>query len=346
MSTKLTLVNNDPEPESDGVGFSLGESNSGVTVDELSKNAMGGTEMMKYGLYDRLPDDIKDAAQIICSRVRDVDSDRPSILWLHDLFNDPEAVHLKDPESRKRFDKLVFVSNWQWNTYHLAMGIPHSEAIILRNAIEPIEAHQKPNDGKIRLIYHTTPHRGLEILVPVVEHLSTFFPEIHLDVYSSFKAYGWPQRDEPYEGLFNKIREHPNMTYHGYQTNDKVREALKRADIFAYPSIWQETSCIAAIEAMSAACAVVCPNYAALPETTGNFAFNYQWHEDMQQHANIFANVLGQVIELYKNDEEKTRSRLQFQKMWVDNFYSWDLRAKEWEGLIRGIIAAKDSKKA
>lgn len=339
MSTKITLVNN--EPESDDVGFSLGSDSSGVTVDELSKNAMGGTEMMKYGLYDRLKPSIRDDVQIICSRVRDVDEDRPSILWLHDLFNDPEAVHLKDESSRSRFDKLVFVSNWQWNQYHMAMGIPYSEAIVLRNAIDPIESHNKLQDGKIRLIYHTTPHRGLEILVPVVEHLCKFFPEIHLDVYSSFKAYGWPQRDEPYEPIFDKVREHPNMTYHGYQSNDKVREALKRADIFAYPSIWQETSCIAAIEAMSAACAVVCPNYAALPETTGNFAFSYQYHEDIQQHANIFANVLGKVIELYKNDEEKTRARLQFQKMWTDNFYSWDNRVGEWEGLIHGIKASK-----
>ena len=345
MNTKLTLVEN--EPEADDVGFSLGSDSSGVTVDELSKNAMGGTEMMKYGLYDRLSPKLKDKVQIICSRVREVDEHRPTVLWLHDLFNDPEAVHLKDEESRKRFDKLVFVSNWQWNQYNLAMGIPYSEAIVLRNAIEPIEEHKKPNDGKIRLIYHTTPHRGLEILVPVVEHLVKFFPEIHLDVYSSFKAYGWPQRDEPYEALFDRVREHPNMTYHGYQSNDKVREALKRADIFAYPNIWQETSCIAAIEAMSAACAVVCPSYAALPETTGNFAFSYQYHEDIQQHANIFANVLGKVIELYKNDEKKTRSRLQFQKMWTDNFYSWQNRVGEWEGLINGIIASKeDSKEA
>lgn len=339
MSTKLTLIEN--EPETDSEGFSLGQDSKGVTVDELSKNAMGGTELMKYGLYDRLSPDLRDKVQIICSRVREIDEGRPSILWLHDLFNDPEAVHLQKPESRERFDKLIFVSNWQWNQYNLAMGIPHSEALVLRNAIVPIESHEKPQDGKIRLIYHTTPHRGLEILVPVVEHLCKFFPEIHLDVYSSFKAYGWPQRDEPYEALFDKIREHPQMTYHGYQSNDKVREALKRADIFAYPNIWQETSCIAAIEAMSAACAIVCPNYAALPETTGNFAFSYQYHEDIQEHANIFANVLGRVIDLFKSDEQKTRARLQFQKMWTDNFYSWDNRIGEWEGLINGIVASK-----
>lgn len=339
MTTKLTLVE---EAESE-VGFSFKNDSEGVTVDELSKNAMGGTEMMKHGLYDRLPKDIRDKVQIICSRVREVDNSKPSILWLHDMFNDPEAVHLREEESRSRFDKLVFVSNWQWTTYNLAMGIPHSEAIVLRNAIDPIPTHEKPQDGKIRLIYHTTPHRGLEILVPVVEHIAQYFPEIHLDVYSSFKAYGWEQRDEPYLPLFDRIREHPNMTYHGYQSNDKVREALQRADIFAYPCIWQETSCIAAIEAMSAACAVVCPQYGALPETTGNFAFTYQFHEDINQHANIFAQVLMNIIQMYKSDKQKTHARLQLQKVWTDNFYGWDMRVKEWEGLINGILASKES---
>ena len=72
-------------------------------------------------------------------------------------------------------------------------------------------------------------------------------------------------------------------------------------------------------------------------------SLSYQYHEDIQEHANIFANVLGKVIELYKNDEEKTRSRLQFQKMWTDNFYSWQNRVGEWEGLINGIIASKEA---
>lgn len=339
MATQLTIL--DSEPQADDVGFSLGENTEGVTVDELSKDAMGGTEMMKYGLYDRLPADIRDEVQIICSRVRDVDTHRPSILWLHDLFNDPEAVHLREEESRKRFAKLVFVSHWQFNSYHLAMGVPHSESMIFRNAIEPFEPASKPNDGTVRMIYHTTPHRGLEILVPVVEWLENHHTNFHLDVYSSFAAYGWPQRDEPYLELFERIKQSPNMTYHGYQPNDVVREALKEAHIFAYPSIWQETSCIAAMEAMSAGCAVVCPEYAALPETTANFGLTYQWHEDVQQHANVFANALSHTVDIIQSRPESIAPRLNAQKMYADSFYSWDQRVKEWENLIRGILAKK-----
>ena len=335
MSTKLQVVESEP------AGFSLNEDSSGVTVDELSKDAMGGTEMMKYGLYDRLPEDIRDEVQIICSRVRDVDEHRPSILWLHDLFNDPEAIHLKDSESRARFDKLVFVSNYQFNTYHMAMGVPYSESIVLRNAIVPFGNIEKPSDGPVRLIYHTTPHRGLELLVPVIEFLEKHHDNFHLDVFSSFEAYGWPQRDEPYLELFQRIRDNPNMTYHGYQPNEVVREALEKAHIFAYPSIWQETSCIAAMEAMSAGCAIVCPNYAALPETTAGFAFEYQWNENIQEHANVFASALSSVMTIIENRPEEITGRLHAQKMYADSFYNWDQRAKEWEVVVRGIIASK-----
>ena len=87
MSTKLKIIDDAPKMEAEGDEFSFG----GVTTDELSKNAMGGTEMMKHGLYDRLDPELRDKVQIICSRVREVDSNRPTILWLHDMFNDPEA---------------------------------------------------------------------------------------------------------------------------------------------------------------------------------------------------------------------------------------------------------------
>ena len=65
--------------------------------------AMGGTEMMKYGLVDRLDKNLLDQFNIICSRVRDLDEDKHNILWLHDTWDDPERQHLKDPKSRERF---------------------------------------------------------------------------------------------------------------------------------------------------------------------------------------------------------------------------------------------------
>jgi len=310
------------------------------TIDENGDvvAARGGTEMMKEGLLERLDPDLASQFNIICSRVRDISDEKKNILWLHDTWDDPEAQHLREAESRSRFAKLVFVSNYQFQTYHLGHGIPYRESVVLKNAITPIDLDEKDKEADvIRLIYHTTPHRGLEILVPVFDHLwnNGYEDKIHLDVFSSFNIYGWPQRDEPYQELFQKCKDHPGITYHGSVENNVVREYLKQAHIFAYPNIWTETSCISVIEAMSAGCAVICPNYAALSETTGNFANMYQWHEDPNSHANIFASILKVLLDKYHDPFHK--DKLSMQKIWTDAFYSWDNRIPEWDGLLRGL---------
>ena len=333
MSTKLNVTGlkeaaADIPPAQDGTYAHIG--------------SQGGTEMMMKGLRDRIDPSLLDQFNIICSRVRpeNISKTKKNLLWLHDTWDDPESEWLTDPKLRARFAKLIFVSNYQQATFNIGRGVPFGEGVVLQNAIEPISLVAKPDtsEGKINLIYHTTPHRGLELLVPVFEKLNEIIPNIHLDVFSSFNAYGWPARDEPYKPLFERISRHPNMTYHGFQPNQVVRNYLKNAHIYAYPNIWPETSCISVIEAMSAGCSVVTSSFGALPETCANMAMMYSYVEDYNRHANIFAQVLYSAIEHY-NDEE-TQHLLLFQKAFFDNYYNWDVRAKQWTRLLKDLASA------
>lgn len=311
---------------------------STITKDGTAANSKGGTEMMREKMLAKVNTPLVDQFQIICSRVRHVDPDRPTILWLHDTWDDPESQHLKDKKSLERFAKLVFVSHHQFNLYRLAYNLPYDKCRVMQNAIEPIEEHEKPQDGPIRLIYHTTPHRGLELLVPAFEALyQKWGNKIHLDVYSSFKIYGWESKDKPYEGLFQRIKDHPGMSYHGTKSNDEVREAIKKSHIFAYPNIWPETSCIAAMEAMSGGLAIVCPQHESLPETTAGFALDYPMTFNHNDHANRFAGILNQVIENYW--EEGIQNQLQFQSTYANMMYNWDMRAMEWKSLLEEIAS-------
>lgn len=309
-----------------------------VEVNELSKNSRGGTELMLERLHNTLSPDLLDKFQIIPSRVRDIADDKIPILWLHDLPADPESQHLKDAELRKRFRKIVAVSDWQMQLYNVTLGLPYRESIVIKNGITPIDIQKKEFDGTVRIIYHTTPHRGLELLVPVFEALCQRHDDVVLDVFSSFSIYGWSQRDEPYAALFERCRNHPKINYHGAVSNERIREELKRSHIFAYPSIWPETSCLAAIEAMSAMNMIVCPNYAALPETTSGFANMYQWSEDMNEHANAFFNVMDATIKDYKKNGPDV-NRLAFQKNYTDIAYNWDsVISKKWEALLTSFL--------
>lgn len=311
-----------------------------VEQNELDRNSMGGTELMKYGLYDRLPKQLLEKFQIIPSRVRELSKTKKKIYWVHDLAQDPEMAHLKDGGWEK-FDAIVCVSHWQRQQIQNFLGVPASKLTVLQNAIDPIDIDlvdkPDPKDG-INIIYHTTPHRGLELLVPVMDWVEQMLPDInwHLDVYSSFEIYGWKERDNEYKELFEKIKKHPKMTYHGFKPNEEVKEALKKAHIFALPSIWPETSCIALIEAMSAGCICVHSSLAALPETSSNWTLQYDFSEDMNEHASRHALTLADALRLV--DEDNMKDRLSMQKAYTDGFYDWQSRAKQWEVFLTSLL--------
>lgn len=304
-----------------------------METNELSKNAMGGTELMLKRLHDSLPKELLDECQIIPSRVRGLDESKIRIYWVHDLAGDPEANHLKN-RGWEKFHKIVFVSHYQMHKFIQMYQIPWSRCIVMPNAILPIEDHDKPTD-KIRLIYTSTPHRGLNILHPVFEKLAETH-DVELDVYSSFSLYGWPERDESFKELFDALNAHPKINYHGSKTNDEIREALKKAHIFAYPSIWEETSCLCLMEAMSAGLVCVHPNFGALPETAANWTMMYQWNEDLNKHASMFYSILNSTIEDLKTN--RLGDSLRSQKEYANVFYNWNVRKEQWSSLIKSLL--------
>lgn len=303
--------------------------------DSLAVNAKGGTELMKFGLQDRLPKELLDEFQIFVSRVEeDFDETKIRIYWAHDLPGDPAADHLKNGGWNK-FHKLVFASNWQMQGFINHYDIPWSKCIVLQNAINPIPEHEKPKDT-IRLAYWSTPHRGLNILVPVFDKLCEKYDNIELDVYSSFALYGWEQRDQQFEELFEACRNHPKINYHGAIPNEELRKNLENTHILAYPSIWQETSCITLMEAMSAGLACVHPNLGALYETAAGWTHMYQWNENLNAHAHSFYQMLDGVIENYNDDS--IQSRVISAKSYANVFFNWEMRKWQWEALLQSLL--------
>lgn len=273
-----------------------------VIETELSKNSKGGTEMMRKRLLDNVDKEILQGYAIHLSRPRELYDDVKNILWCHDLAEDPENKILKDGGWQK-FDHFVFVTAWQRDQYIMYFGIPYSKCSVIRNAVEKRYDPKEKDTSTIRFIYHTTPHRGLDLLYPVFDALSQQYDNIHLDVYSSFHIYGWGERDRPYNELFNKIANHDHMTYHGSVSNEQVLEALDKAHVFLYPNIWKETSCISLIEAIKSQVICVHPNYGALSETAGHATVMYDYNEDYTTHANIAYSVAKGLIEHINADK-------------------------------------------
>jgi len=164
--------------------------------------------------------------------------------------------------------------------------------------------------------------------------------DFEVDIYSSTLVYGSnfdKAHKEKYQSLFDKCEEIPNINYKGYATNEEVRQALMKSHILAYPCIFEETSCLAAIEAMAAGCKVVTTNYGALPETCGRFARYICFEPHVQRLIDSYVEVLNE--EMDNIFSEKTLESLQYQVNHYNTEWSIETRLKEWEAFLAGADA-------
>ena len=92
---------------------------------------------------------------------------------------------------------------------------------------------------------------------------------------------------------------------------------------------------------MSAGCAIICPNFAALPETTANWATMYPYAEDKGTHCQMHLNVMNNVIShLWQEDFQL---KLTHAMNYINTFYNWDLRANEWSALLQGMLSSLEN---
>ena len=307
----------------------------------VSEKAMGGTELMRKWLFEELErrePGLKDKFQFISTRVRGLDPNKQRILWIHDLAGDPEVQHLKNQDNWSEFERIVFVSHWQQYQFRTHLGFPFSKGIVIQNSIKPIPEHEKPKGDKINVCYFSTPHRGLEVLLNAWEFMRKSVNTGHnaeLNVYSSFKLYDRPHMDEQFRHIYKRAQEMDGVNYHGTVSNDEIREMLKTQHIMAYPSIYEETSCITLMEAMSAGCLGVVPNLGALPETGANFPWMYGYEEDPERHAQVHGHILGRAIEHFWDDD--VQNLLKIQQNYFDMFYNWSLRGGQWQQFLHAI---------
>jgi glycosyltransferase involved in cell wall biosynthesis len=190
-------------------------------------------------------------------------------------------------------------------------------------------------------MFHPNPIRGLDLLLEGIKLIPEEDFELHifheLDPDERKKQYA--QGLQTYEYSHVCEQEEKFLRYclalanadkrvvrHTRTNNSKIREQLMKTHIFAYPSYFQETSCICLIEALAAGCSVVASNLAALPETGMGFARLYGYIPDRQKHIERFAGELKQTITEYRNGQFDSTAQVQV----INNYYSWDTRIQDW----------------
>ena len=215
-----------------------------------NQSPRGGTELQFEYLRKHVDPKLLDQFEI-CTSVPEkipLSLNKINILWQKNSWDQGNLINwFQDKSNHDKYDWYVFNSNWNFEQFTKKFELPTEKCLVIKNGIEniePVPTIYKKGEP-VKIIHHCTPWRGLSVLLGAMQLVKN--PLISLDVYSSTEVYGkafHDHNDHHYHDLYNQAKKLPNVNYIGYKPNEYIKEHLKDYQLFVYPSIWEETSCI------------------------------------------------------------------------------------------------------
>lgn len=201
---------------------------------------------------------------------------RRAMLWVHDTDFGPLTGR-----AAANLDDVLCLS--RWHERHLRFLYPPIADKLrrIRNGIEPAvaaAARDAAGERQPRVVYSSSPDRGLDALLDVWPAVRRRVPDAELaccyaDVYNRVADLD-PRVAAHRDRLRQRIAdlEDQGVTQLGSLPQPGLALLMAESRAWAHPSMtpegpFHETSCIGAMEAQAAGCAVVASGWGALPET-------------------------------------------------------------------------------
>jgi glycosyltransferase involved in cell wall biosynthesis len=264
--------------------------------------------------------------------------DKPNILWIQNSYDQPNvAPWFMNKLNHGKYDWYVFNSHWVYEKFRYHFKIPTENCLVIKNGFDDdliLKTEYKPGD-KIKLVYTSTPWRGLDVLLAAMDQVKS--DKIELDVYSSTQIYGDQFKDlvdKEYVALYDKAKSLKNVNYKGYAHHKDLVKVLHTYDVFVYPNHWEETSCIAAIEALACGQVGLITNNGALYETCAEFPIYVPYLTDKKLLTDQFAFAIESLPEIINNVNDE---QIKFQMEYYKKFYHWSVIKTYWERFLNGI---------
>ena len=274
---------------------------------------------------------------------------RPNILWIKNSYDQPNlAPWFTKKENHKKYDWYVFNSHWTYEKYRYFFNVPDTRSVVIKNGIDYEELKIKKDftyKDPLRLVYFSTPWRGLDVLLNTMELLKDE-KDIVLDVYSSTIIYGdgFHIENEPkFLKLYEQARDLKNVNYKGYLHHNELMEKLKEYHVSVHPSTFEETFCISAMEALAAGCMLITTDLGAIPETCAEFPVYIPYSADKKHLAVQTAESIRQAREILSARD--ISQSLKFQQQYYKYYYDWKVIGSFWDRFLQGTIHARRKEK-
>jgi len=200
-----------------------------------------------------------------------------NLLWLHDLANPGMVEGLNS--QLVNISGILAVSDWHKKQIVEVLGVKPDIVMSVGNGVDvgTYLLHETEPDplpdrggkvGGLNLVYSSRPERGLENLVKpggIMEQLAEKGNSSHLYVCNYLNV--TPRFQGYYSYLYKQCELLDNVTLVGNLTKKDLAALQKKCDLCVYPTSFEETSCITAMECMAAGLPMLTSKVGALSET-------------------------------------------------------------------------------
>jgi glycosyltransferase involved in cell wall biosynthesis len=215
---------------------------------------------------------------VIASRIPEVGdrhiNARARLLWMHDT----DAGDRLTATRAEAFDHVLVLS--RWHEEHVAGMYPFLRGRIrrTRNGIERAYFEGKAPQRKKRVVYTSSPDRGLDVLLEMWPEIRKQVPDAELAYCYSAVYDAVADQNPAIAAHRDRIRElaaaSEGTQSLGSLPQQELARLMRSSLVWAHPSYctpenvpFHETSCIGAMEAQAAGCVVVASDWGALSET-------------------------------------------------------------------------------
>ncbi len=329
---EITIINNTTQP-----GTYRGICNIGLD------------EGLEHGFLNRF--DLVISIYCDAMALRRAGLNKPLMLWTGHNAEEPTVQKLAQPDEAALWDYFVFKSDWQAQTYIRKFHIDPGKCRCIGNAISPLFSSRGVRDkyffteGRPPVFYYSsTPFRGLDVLLSVFPRIRNEFPGSVLRVYSSMKTYQVSDEDDSHKQLYETCMDMRGVEYFGSVPQHELSEALRAADILAFPSTYPETACITLMEAMISGCLPISTDLGAMRETAAGFGFLYTPDQqvDLAEFAAGYSRFLIDSLRTVYANPARFERALNDQIQHAALNYSWAHRCDQWLAFLHDMLAKQE----
>lgn len=247
-------------------------------------------------------------------------TDAPTVVWSHDLMT-------QGVENVSQYDKVLCLTPFHKRYMMATQGVPEDKILVTRNGIKPERfLGEMPEKDPNRFVFGSSPDRGLERAMRVLDVVRKTYPGVKLHVHYGIEhlpRYGHQALHDRLRAAFEERKDW--VIYHGATQQDALMESYKKSAYCIQPSDWIETSMISARELLYCGVYTMIRKVGGVQDTLAD--------ADANRMADLIDSQCETELEYQEYAEHVLHAMKEeaYKRVKADpNEWSWESVAKQW----------------